>query len=196
MASPSDSSRSPRRAASCLLLLPAGYDAPPGLLSGLRQRGVRLREVADAPAAMATLGLAGAEPANVLVIVEPEAAGDAEALVQAVRRYHPRVGVWRYRRGDRPVLEKWPTASAASESFGAQGSNGRAADGNGRAGGSAAPEFSDPASSAAPEASPSSNGGDEPEDHRSLLTDEELTMLLGDDDATDAMERDDRDHFR
>ena len=65
------------RAARCVMWAPAGHDAPAGLLDGLRQRGVAVREVSSAPEAMATIGLSGeggeGAAVNVVVIVEPGA---------------------------------------------------------------------------------------------------------------------------
>lgn len=96
---------------------PAGHDAPAGLLDGLRQRGVAVREVSSAPEAMATIGLAGeggeGAAVNVVVIVEPGAIRDAGALVRAIRMYHRGVGVWRYQRGERHRLERWPDEGGA-----------------------------------------------------------------------------------
>lgn len=89
-------------AARCLLLVPRGYDAPLALLEGLRRRGVSVREVSDGIGVMMELGLDGR---GMLVIVEPGAVRDVNRIVGAVRRYYSRVVCWQYSYGiDRPLV--------------------------------------------------------------------------------------------
>ena len=88
-------------AARCLLLLRRGHDAPPDLVRGLHRRHVAVREVHDAPAAMAALAR---QPFHIFLIVEPAAWPDLTPLAHAVRHYHPAVRLWQYRWSAQPRL--------------------------------------------------------------------------------------------
>ena len=87
--------------ASCLLLVPRGCAAPPGLLDGLRQRGAKLREVTDGPAVMVELAR---RRFTAVIVIEPQVVVDIEALTEAVGRYHPKAAMWAYDHRSRPAL--------------------------------------------------------------------------------------------
>lgn len=87
----------------CLILVPRGFDAPPDLLQGLRQRGVALDEVGDAPAVM--VALARGRYLS-LVIVEPQAVLELEELLDSVRQYHGPMPIWRYLADRDPRLSR------------------------------------------------------------------------------------------
>lgn len=78
---------------------------PSDLLDGLRSRHVRVRQKSDAPAVMAELAMG---PSRIVIIVEPAAVRDADALVAAIRRYHPGVSIWQYAMHLDPPLQPWP----------------------------------------------------------------------------------------
>ncbi len=155
----------------CLLVIPAGQDPPLDLLDGLRRREVAVREVGDAPSAMATLATPRTARPNMVVVVDPAGLRDADRLAATVRRYFPRMPLWRYVRGAHPPLIPWPAPGDARSAAAA-----------------AAP-------APAPETSPAEPTYEQPgDDPSSLLTEEELAMLLDDSEWLD--EADDEPHPR
>ena len=185
--------------AHCLMLVPRGYDAPLDLLDGLRQRRVPVRELHDAPAVMAELALC-AGGGRLVVIIEPDALRHADALARAIMAYHPRVPVWSYRHRQRPALQAWPQIESTVTAAGPTPQASVVDE-------SPAPEAAAPAQAKFPEAEsivePSAEPATEPvpepapepapdteahtdasaeppeDDDGPLLTDEELSMLLG-----------------
>lgn len=87
----------------CLMLVPRGFDAPLELIEGMRERGVRMQEVGDAPAVM--VALARRRYLSV-VIVEPFAVLELEQLLEAISRYHGPVPVWQYVADEKPRLSR------------------------------------------------------------------------------------------
>lgn len=151
-------------AGQCLLLLPPGYEAPTDLLSGLRKRGVQVREVNDAPAAM--LALARQRYLS-LVIVEPDSLMQAGELAAAAHRYHAATTVWRYAAADEPRLMRWPGEAVPAQPADRQ------------------PVAACPPAEPAPVAPSYDAGERDPApmpDIEITLSEEELAMLLADDD--------------
>jgi hypothetical protein len=166
----------PPSASRCILWLPRGYDAPIDLVRGLQQRHVPIHEVHDAPSVMLRLARQRSFGGSVLVLVEPQALRHHQQLVDAARKYHPDVPVWRYRWSDRPVISKWDNGGAP-----------RPADASDEPADESAmhtetlsrlDEVTIDAGTQAADLAPQSHDAD---DGESLLTDEELAMLLGDD---------------
>jgi hypothetical protein len=150
--------------ARCLLLVPRGHDAPLDLIDGLNRRQVAAREVRNAPAVMVALAEQRKRRPKVVVIVHPQAQSSAEALVHAIRRYHPDVAVWRYDFEHDPQLHAWPDEPQPEPSVEVT-----------------PPAPVSPEPSAPDPATPDETPVDDLEPP--LLSDEELAMLLGDDDA-------------
>lgn len=94
----------------CLVVLPHGADAPGALLDGLRERGLPIREVGDAPTAMAELAQ---YTYNVLVIVEPQRLPESDRLASSVGRYHPNVRIWQYGQSGIRELQNEQTSQPA-----------------------------------------------------------------------------------
>lgn len=160
--------------ARCLLLVPRGHDAPPDLIDGLNRRKVALREVRDAPAVMVALAEQRKRRPKVVVIVHPQAQSSAEPLVSAIRKYHHEVAIWRYDLEGDPSLRAWPDEPQPQPSVKTEELRSTSA------------EPSQPG----PEPSEFEPGIEQPAEAEPiddieppLLSDEELAMLLGDDDA-------------
>ena len=85
-----------RRLRFVLLVSPIS-SRPARLLKGLHERGLAVRVVHDAALAMAELALFKAQ---VLIVHEAGAIGPLEALLDAVRVYHPEVLCWRHEPAD------------------------------------------------------------------------------------------------
>ena len=169
-------------AGQCLLLLPPGCEPPAELLGGLRKRGVSVRQVSDAPAAMVALAR---QRYLSMVIIEPDCLPQTGELAAAARRYHAATTIWRYAADDEPRLMRWPSPAPlpAGEGLGESGDS--ASSPSARQTSSAEPAPPAPAYEHAetteppapePQAQPKS-----PEIEISL-SDEELAMLLADDD--------------
>ncbi len=139
--------------ARCLLVLPAGHDAPLDLIDGLQRRGVSVREVHDAPGAMAAVAAGRPGRPTMLVLVEPDALRDATRLASTLHRYFPKLPLWRYAFGQDPPLAPWQHNGTPPES-----------------------EPQGVSASADMQAPPDFEVDD------TVLTEEELAMLLGDDD--------------
>lgn len=103
------------------MLVPPGFSPPLDLLEGLARRQVVVREVADAPGAMAELA-AAAEPFAALVVVQTPSVEQAERLMEAVGRHFPSVARWQYRTDQATRLSAW----AANERSGVGVSTGAA----------------------------------------------------------------------
>jgi hypothetical protein len=175
----------------CLLLVPRGYDAPLDLLDGFRRRGVAIREVPDAAAAMVALAR---EKFVALVILEPDAAVDAGKLYHAVRRYHPGTPVWQYRWASDPRLAHYangtPPLAAAGNGHTAPALPKTAPALPPRPPASALPDTNGRASSGVPMSDARKSADAEPPQPRRMsdadireaasLTEEELAMLLDD----------------
>lgn len=115
----------------CLMLVPRGFDAPPDLIEGMRQRGVALDEVADAPAVM--VALARGRYLS-LVVVEPQAVLEMEELLESVRDYHGPMPIWRYVAEGHPRLSRLtPKQEAENSSSGASNPGGGSTGSNGHA---------------------------------------------------------------
>ena len=95
----------------CLLLATRGRDVPPELTSGLQQRGVTTDTTFDLPAVMVRLAR---QRFGTLVILDPPAWPQLDALAAAVRRYHPGVALWQYRFDADPRLERYAAESDAA----------------------------------------------------------------------------------
>ena len=80
-------------ATGCALLVRPGHEPPKALIEGLRQRGARTFTISDLPAVMVTLAQ---QPVNVLVVTDAPHWHALPQLIAAVRRYHPRVRLWRF----------------------------------------------------------------------------------------------------
>jgi len=159
-------------AARCLLLVPRGHDAPLDLIDGLNRRKVATRQVHDAPAVMVALAEQTRRRPKVVVIVHPQAQTCAAPLVRAIRKYHGDVAIWQYDFAGDPRLHAWPDEPKPEPSV--------------EISPPAAEPIEQPAEQATQSPEPDETPAlDEPLDEIDppLLTDEELAMLLGDDDA-------------
>ncbi len=188
------------------MLVPRGCDAPLDLLDGLRRRTGLVREVVDPPSAMVRLAQ---DRFEVLILVDPQLVRQVEQLVNAVSQYHPDVRIWRYDRGRRPALRTWTQPPETPTATDEAGDAGDTALPNAQAAEDVDLEQDEPDGSAPqieasetdpdvaeaqqpdtpvatqPPDEPAPDEADEPADSLEppLLTDEELAMLLGDDEA-------------
>ncbi len=181
---PFTSSAGSAAATRCLLWLPRGCDAPVDLLEALRSRSVGVREVAHAPSVMSELAL---HDYAALVIVNVDGSREADRLIASVEKYHPDVSVRRYCPASPQRLQRVRTTCAPAEAASA------AADDADRV---EPDEISpEPAADVEPAAAPPAASArpfhgleddvesDDEQLEPPLLTEEELAMLLGDDDA-------------
>lgn len=96
----------------CLLIIPRCLDAPRDLADGLARRHVKVAEVNDAPSAMVALARS---PFRMAILVEPANIEQADLLVEAVRRYFPRLPVWQYRWDHTQRLTRYPLLDAPNK---------------------------------------------------------------------------------
>jgi hypothetical protein len=171
--------------ARCVLWHGAGADLG-ALESRLRQRGVSVAHAGSSYAALAELCAAGAPHGTAvsLVMVDPASLGRAAQVVRAAARYAPAAVVWAFEGGPKPQLR--PVTEADLVAWGGVDDapesdipirpyrNGLARSPALRLTDHSPPEG---AQSAPP---PDSDGsGEKPGQSRHILTQEELSMLLG-----------------
>jgi len=162
------------------------------LLEALRSRSVGVREVAHAPSVMSELAL---HDYAALVIVNVDGSREADRLIASVEKYHPDVSVRRYCPASPQRLQRVRTTCAPAEAASA------AADDADRVepdeispepapAADVEPAAAPPAAAPTPGASARPFHGleddvesDDEQLEPPLLTEEELAMLLGDDDA-------------
>ncbi len=92
MRPPADTPTATATNARCMLLVGTGA-VPSNLVAALDQRGITVGITRTAPEVMAEL--AGGQVASV-VVVEPERQARAQELYDAARAYHPQVRFWAY----------------------------------------------------------------------------------------------------
>lgn len=106
------------RAARCLILAAGGHPAPEALTDGLQRRQATCRVVQDMARVMVELARC---PGQALIVIEPQTLPQADQLIAAVQRYHPRTALWQYTGQPQPTLrslqpEKAPPAAPGDRS--------------------------------------------------------------------------------
>lgn len=179
----------------CVVLHPPGSSVPTALGRALSQRSIEVRATDEAFEAMAWLmrwGRSAGEGPAALLVVRGEACVEAQALTQAAERYVPRAVCWVYdpeRNEPLRALGAGDVARWAGPSTRAPAERVPASPGS-RAAPSLRLAGTDPGAGDRKTGSEIAHSGDDPASEgepsglsgRTLLTDEELAMLLADDD--------------
>lgn len=157
-----------------------GTETPADLIAALAKQGIDWEEAVGPFDAFARLAAGRARGSRALLLVEPTALAGTEEVRRAIERFDPGVACWGYRRGESPRLARLaPVVSPREPEIVVRprldgGPKLRLA-GEGAAERSEHPTAVDSERGGPPEETP------EPESPRSILTPEELEMLLADD---------------
>jgi len=188
-----------------------GMDPPAELLEALARRGVEVTATTSAFGALAEICLferqatqagAGPRPTGVVLLASPDELDDPAALVRAVQSYASGTSCWVFEPGGREPLravgrldmEAWSPVvvidEAISRSLSGSGRAGRAPGSGASAAGlrlSAAAPRTDEGDGEAARAADDDERTEPPTPSQSLLTDDELAMLLGDDEPSEGL---------
>ena len=166
----------------CVLWMPAGQEAPKELIASLERRQLRWTLAQDGYAAMAEILLrlrAGGPKSAVLVLVHPTKLDLSGLVVDSLARYGGPVAIWRFDAEAHPVLAAAQRHELATVFVRTGATEARAITPRPTKPTPAAPAEQSAPVQAEREAEASEHEEDEPT-ASSLLSEEELSMLLAD----------------